>query len=531
MILIVDDKPENLFSLKSILALNGFEVDTADSGEAALRKILKNTYSLIILDVQMPVMNGFEVAETISSYSKSKDVPILFLSAVNKDKGFITKGYKSGGMDYITKPVDPDILLLKVKTYYKLYEQKLELNRIQESLLKEIDGRKKAQEELSQRMEELRLVLESLPQIAFTLNNKGDLEFGNHEWYKYCTDKSNWPETHKDDQAVFGEWQKSFEKGQAFVSEVRIRPLNGDKFRYFLLKIIPVIQGGAIVRWVGTFTDIDEQKEANRRLEEKVIERTSQLVAKNEELEMRNHELQQFTWVTSHDLKEPLRKIQTINSIITEKYLTEGHAAAPYLARASKASERMTQLINDLLNYSRLSVETDFKTVDLNDIVSDILSDLEVSLLEKKAKVAVGQLGTVEGIPSQLRQVFQNLISNSLKFSKKEIIPEISITGEYVDDKEVNSLPAENGKYFRIVVKDNGIGFSENYLDRIFTIFQRLNPADKYEGTGIGLAIAKKVVEKHNGLITARGRENEGATFIVLLPVKQQTTSKNEPSA
>lgn len=145
MILIVDDTPENIYSLKKILEINSFPVDTALSGEEALKKILKNSYFLIILDVQMPGMDGFEVAEAISGYSKTKDIPIIFLSAVSTDKKFITKGYASGGLDYVTKPFDPDILLLKVKTFYRLYQQNLELTKIQSALLTEIESRKAAE--------------------------------------------------------------------------------------------------------------------------------------------------------------------------------------------------------------------------------------------------------------------------------------------------------------------------------------------------------------------------------------------------
>jgi signal transduction histidine kinase len=150
MILIVDDKPENIFSLKTILELHSFPTDTALSGEEALKKILRQSYALIILDVQMPGMDGFEVAEAISGYSKARDIPIIFLSAANTDKKFITKGYTSGGSDYITKPIDPDILLLKVKTFYRLYEQNSELNRIQASLRSEIEFRKKVEDELQE---------------------------------------------------------------------------------------------------------------------------------------------------------------------------------------------------------------------------------------------------------------------------------------------------------------------------------------------------------------------------------------------
>src|SRR6186713_209121 len=143
MILIVDDRPENIFSLRSILELHSFPVDTAGSGEEALKKTLKQKYALIILDVQMPGMDGFEVAEILSGNSQTKDIPIIFLSAVSTDKKFITKGYNSGAIDYIIKPIDPDILLLKVKTFMRLYEQNRELNLMQENLRSEIEFRKK----------------------------------------------------------------------------------------------------------------------------------------------------------------------------------------------------------------------------------------------------------------------------------------------------------------------------------------------------------------------------------------------------
>ncbi|KQS41141.1 cell wall metabolism sensor histidine kinase WalK [Pedobacter sp. Leaf194] len=145
MILIVDDRPENLISLQKVLQAHNFEVDTAPSGEEALKKVLKNNYVLIILDVQMPEMDGFEVAEAISGFSKAKDTAIIFLSAVNTELRFITKGYESGGLDYITKPVDINILLLKIKTFYRIYEQNRKLSEMQEKLLEEIEFRKQAE--------------------------------------------------------------------------------------------------------------------------------------------------------------------------------------------------------------------------------------------------------------------------------------------------------------------------------------------------------------------------------------------------
>src|SRR5690606_3273117 len=216
MILIVDDKPENIFSLKSILELNGFDVDTAESGEDALKKVLKQSYNLIILDVQMPGMDGFEVAVTLMCYSKARDIPIIFLSAVNTEKRFIAKGYDSGGIDYVTKPVDPDILILKAKTFIRLYEQAKELNEIHATLREEIEVRKQAQEELSGKMEELRSIMESLPQITFTTTDKGDVEYVNEHWFAYAQDIDHLPKTHPADEKIRELWLHAIEKADAF---------------------------------------------------------------------------------------------------------------------------------------------------------------------------------------------------------------------------------------------------------------------------------------------------------------------------
>lgn len=401
MILIVDDKRENIVPLKKILELHQLESDSAESGEEALKKILKRNYSLIIMDVQMPGMDGFEVAEILAGNNRTKDIPVIFLSAINKEKKYISKGYETGCVDYITKPVDPDLLILKVKTFLKLYQQQNELKDFRDLLSKEIEIR----------------------------------------------------------------------------------------------------------------------KEAQQNLEHKVAERTKELLAKNEQLEFSNHELQQFAWVVSHDLKEPVRKIGMFVKLLEERYLIDDEKAADYATRTISAAERMTRLIDDLLEYSRLSSHVAFEKTNLNDIINEVLADLDYLTEEKKAVINLQKLPTISGIPSQLRQVFQNLIGNSLKFSKKDIAPQINISAEIIAEKRFDSKPSASGKYCRITVKDNGIGFDQAYTDKIFIIFQRLNERGSYEGTGIGLAIAKKIIEKHNGLITAESSIGDGARFIIVLPI------------
>lgn len=524
MILIVDDKQENIFSLKSLLTLHNFNVDTASSGEEALKKILENSYSLVILDVQMPGMDGFEVAEAISGFNKAKDTPIIFLSAVNTDKKFITKGYTSGGTDYVTKPVDPDVFLLKVKTFYKLSQQTRELQRIESSLRTEIELRRHAQQEQTKSMQELRAVMESLPQIAFTINKEGEIEYVNEKWYEYSDHKNSFPTPHQDDMHICHAWESSFAKGEEFINEIRIKKIKANKFRYYLLRITPVKNAHHVEKWVGTFTDIHRQKMLNDILEHKVKQRTRDLMLKNSELSMSNHELQQFAWVASHDLKEPLRKIQTFNSLVREKFLDSNKEAALYLDRAIRSSKRMSDLIDNLLQYSRLSAAPVFEKTDLNTLLREIVSDLEVSIQEKNASIEIGTMPEVEAVTSQIRQVFQNLISNALKFSKEDAPPVVKISSERVKKKDPGSEAAPNGDFVRISIADNGIGFDEKFIDRIFVIFQRLHTRDSYEGTGIGLAITKKIIERHNGLITARSKENEGTQFILTLPLKNSPT-------
>jgi len=528
MILIVDDKAENIFSLKKLLEVNTFDVDTALSGEEALKKVLKNSYELIILDVQMPGMDGFEVAEALTGYSKAKDIPIIFLSAVNTDKKFITKGYNSGGIDYVLKPVDPDILLLKVKTFCRLYDQASKLSNIQVALLQEIEVRKNAQNEQNRKTQELHSILESIPQIAFTANAKGDIEFVNDHWYSYSDNKNEFPRVYHNEVPISGFWKEAISEEEPFSKEVCIKKINENVYRYHLLKAIPVKEDGAIVKWVGTLTDIHEQKLANEILEQRVDERTRELQKINDALEKSNTDLQQFASVASHDLQEPLRKIQVFSSIVSERYngrLEPG--ITEYLDKISASSRRMTKMINDLLNFSRLSVSNLFENADLNVIIQDILQDLELVIQEKKAVVNVEKIPRLDVVPGQIRQVFQNIIINALKFTVKDQAPVINIRAEIMGEKSATGAIDPAGDYCRITISDNGIGFNEIYLEKIFTIFQRLNRKEEFEGTGIGLAIAKKIVDKHNGIITAQSLEQQGATFIIVLPIHQTEIESN----
>jgi two-component system CheB/CheR fusion protein len=268
-------------------------------------------------------------------------------------------------------------------------------------------------------------------------------------------------------------------------------------------------------------TDLTHQKEAQKQLKQK----NDQLEQTNRALELSNIDLQQFAYVASHDLQEPLRKIQMFSAILNEKHTASiPEAARAYLGKIFIASRRMKALIEDILNYSRISASyQNFAPADLNKIISELLDDFDMQIKEKEATVTVGNFPEMEVIAGQIRQVFQNIISNSLKFSRPDVKPIITITPEVVG--EYNSLDG-NRFYCHILIRDNGIGFENKYSSQVFTLFQRLHTKDKYEGTGIGLAISKKIIEKHNGTISVNSKEGVGTEFKIILPLLQTQPAK-----
>ena len=238
-----------------------------------------------------------------------------------------------------------------------------------------------------------------------------------------------------------------------------------------------------------------------------------------DKLEASNRELEEFAYIASHDLQEPLRKVQAFGSRLQGKYGdTLGDRGSDYLVRMLNATERMQTLINGLLDYSRVMAKSrPFEPVDLNQVARAVISDLEIRIEETGGRVIFGELPTIEADPLQIRQLLQNLMGNALKFSRPDIAPEI-----YIQSQSLNGNSAQNGdatNLCQISVTDNGIGFDEKYADRIFGIFQRLHGFGKYEGTGIGLAVCKKIVERHEGSLTVESTLGEGATFIITLPI------------
>jgi light-regulated signal transduction histidine kinase (bacteriophytochrome) len=256
-----------------------------------------------------------------------------------------------------------------------------------------------------------------------------------------------------------------------------------------------------------------------------------------DKLKQSNQELQTFASIASHDLQEPLRKVIAFGDRLKSKYSTElGEMGNDYLERMRNATTRMQTLINDLLSYSRVTSKgKPFIEANLKQIAQEVISDLDIRIKQTEGKVTVKNLITIDADPLQMRQLFQNFISNALKFHKKDVPPIVNVEGHYVKySKEMLIDSSEESDFFQITFQDNGIGFDEKYLDRIFGIFQRLHNRNEYEGTGIGLAICRRIVERHGGSITGHSTLGNGAQFIIVLPVKhnpeeqQKTESEKE---
>jgi signal transduction histidine kinase len=283
---------------------------------------------------------------------------------------------------------------------------------------------------------------------------------------------------------------------------------------------------GEIIKMIGTAQDVTEQKEVEQ-----------ELLSKTQDLEASNIELQKFASIASHDLREPLRKIITFTTMLEKETKGQSEKVNAYAEKIVNSASRMQQLIDDILDFSRLSAaDMAFEKLNLNQVIDSVLSDMEVNITVANAMVNVSKMPAIEGNASQLGQLFQNLISNAIKFHKEGVYPVVNIYSEVIAGAQLpldhlkgsqytvlnNPKFWEQERFLKIYIQDNGIGFEESYVDRIFTIFQRLHARSDYEGTGIGLAICKKVVDIHHGTITAKSQLNEGATFIVILPMSQR---------
>ncbi|MBI5741111.1 MAG: PAS domain-containing protein [Nitrospirae bacterium] len=287
-----------------------------------------------------------------------------------------------------------------------------------------------------------------------------------------------------------------------------------DNTLYYRIHAHPILdEKGDVAEIIEYAIDINESKRAEM-----------EMIMFAEKLKISNNDLREFVYIASHDLQEPLRKVTAFGGRLKANYAEAfDEKGRDYLERMMNAAKRMQELINGLLAFSRVITKAQpFITVDLSRVVREVMADLEVRIEQTGGSVEVGDLPAVEADPVQMRQLFQNLISNALKFGKKGRPPVVRVSGTCVqNNQDETSALVTDAERCRIIVEDNGIGFDDKYSERIFGVFQRLHGRQEYEGTGIGLSVCKKIVERHGGAITAKGIPGEGAAFTVTLPVKK----------
>ncbi|MCX6280222.1 MAG: response regulator [Bacteroidetes bacterium] len=398
-ILIADDTEENLVFLNKILSLQGYNTIATKSGDEAWEAIQATHPDLVLLDVHMPGLDGYEVCENIKANAATREIPVMFISAFHETIDKI-KGFEAGGVDYITKPIQPNELLSRVQTHLNLSrvrnqlgEQANKLRIANRKLRLKVDAHKKAREEIHQ---------------------------------------------------------------------------------------------------------------LNETLEQRVNQRTAQLLSANKELEA-------FSYSVSHDLRAPLRAIDGFTRILIEDYEPlfdlEGKRICSVIR---ENSQRMGHLIDDLLTFSRLSRSAiSAASIDMKALAMSVFQELSVAKTQSSLNIKIDTLYPVPGDLSMLRQVWFNLLDNAIKFSSRKQKQEISVTSH------------SEGNMIVFCIKDNGAGFDMLYVDKLFGVFQRLHSVKEYEGTGVGLAIVQRIIHKHGGRVWGTGVVDEGATFCFSLPATQ----------
>ena len=391
-------------------------------------------------------------------------------------------------------------------------------------------------EKIKESENDYRTLTDTIPLMMFAVNNRGVIYYSNKWLLDFLgvapkeLNSGSWQNfVHPGDYPLFAkDLLTSQQRQTSFNGQYRFREKTTGNYIWHMVSVIPLKNDKeVIVRWIGFIVDIHAQKQIeqtlkdNRELKEtqrQLFQNQEELQRKVIELNRSNYELEQFAHLASHDLQEPLRKLFFYSDVLKKKYNSLiDESGQNMLNNMTVAAARMKELITDLLSYSQLQQQKlQFEEVSLNNVMQEIVRDMDLTIREKNATVEWSELPDIKGNMLRLRQLFSNLISNALKYSRKDVFPHIEING------------AREGDTIVITVKDNGIGFEEEFSERIFGLFERLHTRDQFPGTGIGLSICKRIAELHRGTIFAKSKVNEYSIFEVTLPVNQEVAILDE---
>lgn len=531
-ILLVDDRKDKLLALGAILAPLGQNVIEAHSGKEALRLLLKNEFAVILMDVSMPTMDGFETAALIRKRPATEHTPIIFVTSIGNSPTQMYQGYSLGAVDYILTPIVPEVLRAKVSVFVDLWRKTEHIKQQAERLreVEEAEHRRQlaeAEDKLEKETKRNRFFT-----LALDLLGIGDFDG------RLLQVNSAW-------QRVVG------------YSEEELKGLTADKLIHpadmaAVIERVQILKNGLPVeyfevrcrrkdgnyRWVGwTAAPFPAEKliyifgrdvTARREAEEKILHLNGALEDRIAALTEVNRELETFNYSISHDLRAPLRSMSGFAQALLDGEASKlGQQGADYVRRIANSAKRMDTLLQDLLEYSRVArVSMPPTNVNLDGVVGEIVTLREREIQETKAEVDVkAPLGIVSAHFPTVQQILANLIDNGLKFVNKNEPPRLRIWTEPVSDgvpeaKAENGKPAQNGqtRSLRIWVEDNGIGIEKEFHEKIFGLFERLHPSHAFPGTGLGLAIVRKGVERMGGRVGLESTPQSGTKFWVELP-------------
>lgn len=500
-ILVVDDNAANLVAIEAALEPLGRKMVLVRSGVDALTQLLRQDFALILLDVQMPVMDGFETAKLMRSRERYRSTPIIFITGVTWPEDTDLRGYQLGAFDFLMKPIRPEVLRAKASVFIQLQERTLELHRKSEELRLE---QARAHERELQRASEVQfqLMADMLPILAWYADPDGKVPWRNQRWYQYTGttpdhDFARATFVHAEDvERVMDRWQRSLASGEPWEDTFRMRNSDGT-YRWFLSRAVAMRdRSGRVVRWFGSNVDVDHQKTAEAHAE-------AASRAKDE-----------FLAMLGHELRNPLAPILTALDLMKLSIPDTAERERTVIERQVK---HLVRLVDDLLDISRITqgkIELKRERTNLRDIVGQAV-EMASPLLERKAhQLSVEMQGEsleIEGDPTRLAQVLANVLNNSAKYTEPG--GAITIRG------------ARHGDHVSLRVKDTGIGISPSMLRRVFDLFTQEHQAvDRAQGgLGLGLAIARSIVQMHRGTITAYSEGlGRGSEFVIELPVSRK---------